>query len=59
MGADVTDGELLGRLHDFANHAGEALEIRAHRSGILSTMHFSALCKKGSTLYVISEEVEF
>ncbi len=59
VGADVTDGELLGRLHDFANHAAPALEIRAHRSGILSTMHFAAFCKKGATLYVISEEVEF
>lgn len=59
VGADVVDRELLGRLHDFANHAAPALEIRAHRSGILSTMHFAAFCKKGSTLYVISEEVEF
>jgi predicted deacylase len=59
VGADVADGELLGRLHDFSNHADEALEIRAHRSGILSTMHFAAICTKGATLYVISKEVQF
>jgi N2-acetyl-L-2,4-diaminobutanoate deacetylase len=59
VGADVLDGELIGRLHDFSNHASEELEIRAHRSGILSTVHFAALCKKGATLYVISEEVRF
>ena len=59
VGADVADGELLGRLHDFSNHAAEALEIRAHRSGILSTVHFAAFCQKGATLYVISKEVEF
>ena len=59
VGADVVDGELLGRLHNFSNHAAEALEVRAHQAGILSTMHFAAVCRKGATLYVISKEVEF
>jgi predicted deacylase len=58
LGVDVHEGELLGRLHDFSDHASDALEIRAHRSGVVSMLHFAALIKKGFTLYVVSEEVQ-
>jgi predicted deacylase len=58
LGADVSEGDLLGRLHDFSDHSSEAQEIRAHRSGVVSMLHFAAQIKKGLTLYVVSEEVE-
>jgi len=58
IGIDVKEGDLLGRLHDFADHASSALEIRAHRAGPLAMLYFGAVCKKGSTLYVISQDVE-
>lgn len=58
LGVDVHEGELLGRLHDFSDHSSDALEIRAHRSGVVSMLHFAALIKKGFTLYVVSEEVQ-
>jgi len=58
IGIDVEEGSLLGRLHDFSDHASSALEIRAHRSGTLSMLYFGAVCKKGSTLYVISQDVK-
>ena len=58
VGVDVTEGELLGRLHNFSDHTSPSLEVRAHRSGVLSMLYFGAVCRKGSTLYVISQEVE-
>ena len=58
IGVDVKEGDLLGRLHDFSDHASSALEIRAHRSGPLSMLYFGAVCKKGSTLYVVSQDVK-
>jgi len=58
LGVDVREGALLGRLHDFSDHSSDALEIRAHRSGVVSMLHFAAQIKKGLTLYVVSEEVQ-
>ncbi|MEW5980038.1 MAG: succinylglutamate desuccinylase/aspartoacylase family protein [Acidobacteriota bacterium] len=57
LGADVNRGDLLGRLHDFSDHTSDPLEIRAHRWGVVSMLHFAAQCKKGLTLYVISQDV--
>jgi predicted deacylase len=57
-GADVREGDLLGRLHDFSDHSAEPLEIRAHKTGVVIAMYFAALCHKGLTLYVIGEDVE-
>jgi predicted deacylase len=56
-GEDVSNGQLLGRLHDFADHASDPLEIRAHRNGVVVALHFSAACRQGSTLYVLAEVV--
>jgi predicted deacylase len=56
-GDDVQEGQLLGRLHDFADHASAPLEVTAHRAGVVVALHFGALCKRGSTLYVIAEDV--
>jgi predicted deacylase len=58
LGADVHQGDLLGRLHDFADHSVPAFEVHAHRSGVFTMMHFPAVSRKGTTLYVISEEVQ-
>ena len=58
LGADVKEGELLGRLHDFADHSSEPLKVHAHRTGVVTMMHFSAICQKGVTLYVIGKEFQ-
>lgn len=58
LGAEVREGELLGRLHDFSDQASEPVEIRAHRAGIVSMLFFPAVSKKGVTLYVISRETQ-
>jgi predicted deacylase len=55
-GADVEKGELLGRLHDFSDHSCPALEIHAHKGGVVIAMLFAAVCEKGVTLYVIGED---
>lgn len=57
VGDDVRQGDLLGRLHDFNDHASPALEIRAHRAGVVMMMHFPARAEKGVTLYVIAEPI--
>ena len=56
-GADVAEGQLLGRLHDFADHASAPIEITAHRAGVVIAMHFGAVCRRGATLYVIAQDV--
>jgi predicted deacylase len=58
LGIDVHAGDLLGRLHDFSDHASEPVEIRAHRSGVVAMLHFAAQIKKGLTLYVVAQEIE-
>jgi predicted deacylase len=57
LGADVRQGNLLGRLHDFSDHASTPIEIRAHRSGVVSNMYFPARIAKGTTLYSIAREL--
>jgi N-alpha-acetyl-L-2,4-diaminobutyrate deacetylase len=58
-GDDLEEGQLIGRLHDFADHTSPALEIRAHRKGVLIARYSTAVCPKGLTLFVIGEETEF
>lgn len=57
LGSAVEAGELLGRLHDFADHASPPSEIRAQRSGYVLMMHLSARPLKGQTLYVVADPV--
>src|SRR5258708_30918175 len=57
LGAEVKSGDLLGYLHDFSDHSSPALEIRAHRPGYVAMMHLTARARKGSTLYVIAQNV--
>lgn len=58
LGQDVEQGQLLGRLHDFSDHAAGSLELRAHRAGVLLMMNGTAMCQKGVTLYVIAQDAK-
>jgi predicted deacylase len=55
-GAEVAKGDLIGRLHNFEDHSSPPLEIVAHKSGIVITLYFAAVARKGLTLYVIGDE---
>jgi len=57
LGTFVDAGQIIGRLHDFADHTAPALDIKAVQSGYLIMMHLSARPLKGQTLYVVAEEV--
>jgi predicted deacylase len=56
-GEDVREGQPIGRLHDFSDHASDPLHVHAHRSGVVIALHFGAVCRRGATLYVIAEDV--
>jgi len=58
-GEAVQNGGLLCRLHDVSDHSSPALEIFAPRSGWVAMLHLAARPKKGQTLCVIAEEVEW
>jgi predicted deacylase len=57
-GADVSEGDLIGRIHDFSDHTSAPVEIRAHKAGVIIALHFGARCEKGVTLFVIGEDAE-
>ncbi len=57
LGSDVEGGQALGWLHDFSDHSSAPLELVAHRAGVLIMMHAPALVDKGTTLYVIAQDV--
>lgn len=57
-GADVRAGQIIGRMHDFADHTSPALEIEAPKDGVILMMHFPAVTKKGYTLFSIGHEVD-
>jgi predicted deacylase len=56
LGEDVSEGCLIGYLHDFSNHASEPLAIHAQRSGVMIMMCAGAVCQQGSTLFVIASD---
>jgi predicted deacylase len=56
-GDAVREGDVIGRLHDFAEPETPPLEIRARRDGYIAMLHLSARPRAGQTLYVIAEEV--
>jgi len=58
-GQAVESGDLIGRLHDLADHTSAALELRAANAGWLGMMHLSARPRKGQTLYMLAEEVSW
>jgi len=57
-GADVEEGQLIGRIHDFSDHTSAEWEIRSPRDGVVIMMHFAAVCRKGYTLFAIGAEVD-
>lgn len=58
-GDAVRKGQLLGRLHDFADHAAPPANIFAPRDGWVIMLHLSARPRRGQTLFVIAENVEW
>jgi predicted deacylase len=56
LGQEVSKNQLLGRLHDFSSNSPSALELRAHRDGIVIMMCAVAKCEQGTTLYVIARD---
>jgi predicted deacylase len=56
-GAEVAQGDLIGRIHDFSDHTSPPLEILSHKAGVVIALYFAAVCEKGLTLYVIGEDV--
>lgn len=56
-GDAIGRGDLIGRLHDFADHASLPLDVVAPASGYIGMMHLSARPRKGQTLFVIAEEL--
>lgn len=58
-GQSVQRGELLGRLHDFADHSSPPIDILAPRTGWVAMLHLSARPRRGQTLFVIAESVDW
>ena len=58
-GQAVAQGEVLGRLHDFSDHSSPPLNILAPRAGWVAMLHLSARPRKGQTLFVIAESVDW
>jgi predicted deacylase len=58
-GDRVEKGDLLGRMHDFADHSSKAVDILAPSSGWVAMLHLSARPTKGQTLFVIAQEVDW
>ena len=56
-GDDVTQGELLGRIHDFSDHSSAPLDVHAHRAGVVIALYNTAVCRKGLTLFVLAREI--
>lgn len=57
VGEDVTAGQLIGRIHQFDDHASAPIAIEAHRDGVVIALHFGAACRRGVTLHVIAQDV--
>jgi predicted deacylase len=58
-GEEVAKGEVLGRLHDFSDHASPPLNILSPRAGWVAMLHLSARPRMGQTLFVIAENVDW
>lgn len=56
-GEDVVAGQVIGRVHQFEDHASAPLDVVAHRHGVIIALHFGAACRRGVTLHVIAQDV--
>jgi predicted deacylase len=59
LGDAVTAGQLVGRLHDFADHTAPAIEVTSPRDGRIVMMHLSARPLKGQTIFVVADELSW
>ena len=59
LGEAVSAGQLIGHLHDFADHSTPPIEICSPREGRIVMMHLSARPQKGQTLYVVADELSW
>jgi predicted deacylase len=57
LGQQVERGDLIGFLHNFADHTAGPLAIKTSRAGFVIMMHAPAVTSKGATLYVVAEPV--
>lgn len=58
-GEEVRQGQLVGRLHDFADHSSAALDVLSPRDGFIIMMHLSARPVKGQTLFVVAQNLDW
>ncbi len=58
-GEAVEQGQLVGRLHDFADHSTPGRDILAPRSGFIMMLHLSARPVKGQTLFVVAQNLDW
>lgn len=56
LGTEIRKGQLVGRLHDFSNYTAATLEVSAHQDGVVIMMCGTAVCREGTTLYVIAKD---
>jgi predicted deacylase len=59
LGESLAANQLVGRLHDFSDHSSTPTEVRSPRAGTIAMMHLSARPRKGQTLYVIADELDW
>lgn len=57
VGAAVSQGELVGWLHDFERVGAAPIEVRASRDGYIMLQPFASPLLKGTTMLVIAVEV--
>jgi N-alpha-acetyl-L-2,4-diaminobutyrate deacetylase len=55
LGENVTQGEVVARIHDTTRSGVAPVEYRATRSGLLAARHFPGLVQCGDTLVVIAD----
>jgi predicted deacylase len=58
LGDEVSEGQLVGRIHDFSDHVADPLELHAQRSGFMIMMCGTARCQQGTTLFVIARRID-
>ncbi|MCL4783782.1 MAG: succinylglutamate desuccinylase/aspartoacylase family protein [Bryobacterales bacterium] len=54
-GDTVEEGQIIGRIHNFTNHASQPLPVLSHRAGTVIALYRAAVCRKGLSLYVVGD----
>ena len=58
LGEQVSQGEVIARIHDIRRTGSAPVEYRARRDGLLAARHFPGLVQCGDTLAVIADVLE-